>query len=172
MSDIDALRDAKPAGGGLFLSEFPAKIRVLTLDPRLSRDNYGNTRYAFVVWCYDDNKPHILNKGPSFYNRFIEIHNDDDFGANLRRIDVKITVSGKGKETRYTITPVGQPGDLSNELIKEAAEINLDAVIKNGVRLSEVNNGKKVPSSDIEPGQSDEDYPESDEPTNPEDIPF
>lgn len=158
-------------GGGLFLTEFPAKVRVLTLDPVVSMDNYGNTRYAFVVWCFDDNRPHILNKGPSFAKRFQEIHMDEDFGGDIRKVDVKITTTGKGKDTRYTITPFGAPYDLTNEQIKEAAAINLNSVIKNGIRLSEANQGKKVPSVEVEP--DDTVYEVSDgDPVNISDIPF
>jgi hypothetical protein len=168
----DALSQAK-FGGGLFLSEFPAKIRVLTLDPVVSRDDYGNTRYAFIVWSHDDNVPKILNKGPSFAKRFQEIHTDKDFGNDIRKIDIKITVSGKGKETRYTITPLATSEDLTNEQIKEAAAINLQSVIKNGIRLSEANKGTKVPTVDIEPEQTDEVTDVDDgEPINLDEIPF
>lgn len=168
----DALSAAR-FGGGLFLSDFPAKIRVLTLDPVVSNDNYGNTKYAFVVWCHDDNKPHILNKGPGIAQRLSEIHTDPDFGGDLRKIDLKITTNGKsGIEIRYTITPVGAPYQLPAEQIKEAATINLESVVKNGIRLSEVNQGKRIPSANLEPESTDEIAEVDDAPINLDDIPF
>lgn len=168
----DALGAAK-FGGGLFLSDFPAKIRVLTLDPLVSMDNYGNTRYAFVVWHHDENKPKILNKGPSFAKRFQEIHLDEDFGSDVRKIDLKVTVSGTGKETRYTITPIGNPYDLPNEKVKEAASVQMQSVIKNGIRLSELNNGAKVPANEVglEPQDTVVDV-NDDEEISLNDIPF
>lgn len=169
--ETDAL-SAASFSGGLFLSGFPAKIRVLTLDPIISTDNYANTRYAFVVWCHDDNKPHVLNKGPSFAKRFQEIHMDEDFGGDIRNIDLKVTISGKGKDTRYTITPVGTSYGLRPDQIKEASEIKLDLVIKNGIRLSEANKGKKVPSSNVEPDGVDGIVEVTDDPINLDDIPF
>lgn len=172
MAEIDALRDAQPVkGGGLFLSEFPARIRVLTTNPIVSKDNYGNTRYAYVVWCLDDNKPHVINKGPSVHNQFLAIHQDPDYGSDIRKIDLKIVVSGKGKETRYTVNPLPETKELTNEQIKQAAEVNLDNVIKNGIRLSEFNQGEKVPSSDTEPEDTVYEVT-GDEDINPDGIPF
>lgn len=155
----DALSGAK-FGGGLYLKDFPAKIRVLTLDPMVY--NYmGNTVYAFIVWNQTDQKPQILAKGPGFAKRFQEIHMDEDFGANVRRIDIKITTNGKsGMETRYTITPIGVPQDLANDQIQEASSVNLEDKIKEknpgALRLSQINAGEQLAPSQSQELTSDE----------------
>lgn len=174
MDEVDAMRGAKPAnGGGLFLTDFPAKIRVFTLDPLLAQDKFGNTRYAFVVWHFDEDKPKILNKGPSFYNRFLAIHNDEDWGADIRKIDIKITAEGSGKDTRYSISPLPKSESLTNDQIREAAKIRLEDVIKNGVRLSEINKGARVPTIQLEPEFTQSDAGEMDgAEVNLNDIPF
>lgn len=184
MAEQDALSGGN-FGSGLFLSEFPAKIRVLTVDPLVYNDSFGNTKYAFIVHNIDSNKPQILDKGAGFAQRFKEIHLDEDFGGNIRGIDLKVTTNGaQGKEIRYTITPIGTPHQLTNDQIKEAAKIDLEAVIKkknpNALRLSEINAGAAVPPSvnDQAPEPSDPNPTAppienlNGEPINLDDIPF
>lgn len=186
MAEQDALGDAK-FGGGLFLSDFPAKIRVLTVDPMVYNDNFGNTKYAFIVFNIEDNKVQILDKTAGFPKRFQEIHLDSDYGNDVRGIDLKITTNGaQGKEIRYTINPLGEPKALTQEqlkVIKEAA-INLEDVIKKknpgALRLSEINGGKKLGPAlndqPIEPSKKADDditiEDIGDEPIDLDDIPF
>lgn len=151
MSETDALGNAK-FGSGVFLTDFPVKIRVLTLDPLVHTDNYGNTRYAFVVYNVDENIVQVLDKGPGFASSFQSIHTDEDLsGGDIRRIDVKIKTNGKsGKETRYEFNTVGTPSDLTQEQLKviKDSSVDLDTIIKknspNALRLSEINAGKKL----------------------------
>jgi len=168
----DALSTGK-FGNSIYLSDFPAKVRVLTTDPVVHLDKYGGTKYAFIVWSYDDERPMILDRGPSFSKRFQQIHNDKDFGGNIQRIDLKITTNGKsGQNIRYNIDPVGSPSDLAPEKVREAARIKLDEKIDNGIRLSKVNEGAKIPGAveDEDVGLDDTDH--SDDPINLDDIPF
>lgn len=180
MADTDALRAAK-FSTGLFLKDFPAKIRVLTTDPMVYMDKFGGTKYAFVVFNLNENKVQILSQGPGFASRFQEIHSDEDFGANIQTIDLKITTNGKsGIEVRYTIAPVGSPYSLSKEQLASIvnSNINLEEAIKknspNAVRLSEINAGKEVPQADeVEPEATQDVVIEDiDEPINLDGIPF
>lgn len=154
MPENDALRSAK-FNTGLFLRDFPAKIRVLTTDPLVYMDKFGGTKYAFIVFNLNEDKVQVLTQGPGFASRFQEIHLDDDFGGNIQGIDLKVTTNGKsGIEVRYTIAAVGAPHNLTKEQLDSivASNIDLDAVVKknnpNALRLSEVNAGKKIVSSD------------------------
>lgn len=169
----DALSEGK-FGNSLYLRDFPAKVRVLTVDPVVHMDKYGGTRYAFVVWSFDEDRPFILDRGPSFSTRFKQIHVDPDFGGNIQRIDLKISTNGKsGQDVRYSIDPLGSPYDLSPDKIRKAAAINLDEKIENGIRLSRVNKGERVPGSK-EPEDEvgiDDQLPDSG-PLNLDDIPF
>lgn len=157
MAEVDALSAAK-FGGGQYLTDFPCKIRVLTRDPMVYVDKFANTRYAFAVYDIENEKVLILNKGAGFAKRFAEINADADFGADVRRVDLKITTNGKpGIEVRYSITPVGSPSDLPANIVKDimAQGFDLAEVIKknnpNALRLSAINNGAKVKEPDLEP---------------------
>lgn len=125
-------------GSGLYLSEFPAKIRVLTTDPVVHmEEKYGSTKFAFVVWNHDLGKAQILDRGSSIAKQIQELHLSDDWGGNIQAVDIRINSTGEGKDTRYTVTPLPNSKPLTNEQIKEAAGIDLMAKIKNGVRMSE-----------------------------------
>jgi hypothetical protein len=185
MAETDALKDAN-FGSGLFLNEFPAKVRVLTLDPLVYNDQYGNTKYAFVVFNLDLNKVQIIDKTSGFANRFKEIHLDEDFGGDIRKLDLKITTNGKqGIEIRYNIVPIGDPKDLTQDQLKviKDANVDLEAIIKKkapgALRLSEVNAGQKP--GGVEDGTEPADTAKEedvviedigDEPINLDDIPF
>lgn len=183
MPETDALSSAK-FGGGQFLTDFPCKIRILTRDPMVYTDKYANTRYAFAVYDIENEKVLILNKGPGFAKRFQEINSDPDFGGDVRKVDLKITTNGKsGLETRYTISPVGTPGDMSATAVKAvmAQGFDLAEAIKknnpNALRLSEINSGAKVPEHvepTLEPSETTEPVTieDLDEPVNLDNIPF
>jgi len=180
MSEVDALRSAK-FNTGLFLRDFPAKIRVLTTDPMVYMDKFGGTKYAFIVFNLNENKVQILTQGPGFASRFQEIHSDDDFGGNIQTIDLKITTNGKsGIEVRYTIAPVGSPHSLTQDQLSVimASNVDLEETVKknspNAIRLSKVNSGEKVAAADeVEPSNDVviEDLDE-DQAINLSEIPF
>lgn len=179
MTETNALAEAK-FSGGLYLKDFPAKIRVLTRDPMIYVDSFANTKYVFAVFNLDEQKVQILDKGPGFAQRFQEINSDEDFGGDIRKIDLKITTNGKsGIEIRYTITPVGEPSDPSKEQVAKIVEGGFDLAEKvrknnpNAIRLSEANAGKKVKSlEETEPEDSVTIEDVGNEPINMDDIPF
>lgn len=152
---VDALSLYEPKEGGLYLklkSGEPVTLRVLTLDPVASKDKWGNTRYAFVVWNWNENRAQILQKGGSVLKQLVEIHRDDSFDA-LNKIDIKVTVTGEGLETRYSILPLPKARQLTAEMVEEAKQINLDDKIEYGIRLSASNSGEPIPSNpDAEEG--------------------
>lgn len=179
--DSNPLAAAK-FSSGLFLSDFPAKIRVLTRDPMVYNDKFGNTRYAFIVYNLDEERLQILNKGPGFAQEFQRIDSDNDFGGDIRRVDVKITTNGKqGINIRYKFDVIGDPYDLSKEQMKSIMESNikLDEVIQKNSpgakRLSEINAGAKIGGEELEPAGAKDDIvieDIGDEPINLDDIPF
>lgn len=178
---MDPLAQADvPQSTGLFVKledGKPIKIRVLTTDPLVNMDKFGNTRYSFIVWNFTAGRAQILQKGVSIFKRIKELHTDEDYGANIKKIDLKVTATGTGKDTRYTVDVLPKTTPLTNEQIKEAAAIDLEEKIENGIRLSEINKGGKVPGSlmdeiDINSGFPDRSENEEEEEIDLNDIPF
>lgn len=178
-------------GSGLFLKWQAGKsltLRVLTVDPIVSNEEFEDkqtgektprTRFAFIVYNFTDSKAQILQTTPTIARKIGELHTDPDFGANIRKIDIKITPTGEGLERRYDIQVLPTPRTLTNEQVQEAQAINLDDKVQ-GVRMSQYN--PKNPSSlssvpvakeepaPVVPDRVIEDI--TDEPINLDDIPF
>jgi len=150
MAEKDALRDKNipGSGGGLFtkLTEGnPIKLRVLTTDPMVTRDKWGNTRFAFVVWNYTEEKAQILNKGSSIASEIKRLHLDEDYGANIQEIGIKITTKGQLKDTRYSVDPLPNIEKLTKKQLEELKKVDLEKAVKNGVRLSELESEEDIP---------------------------
>jgi len=154
MANTNPLRDLRFSdnSGSSFLSSFPAKIRVLSTDPLVSIDKYSNTRFAFAVWSYDEEKAMILNKGASIARPIQQIDADTDYGMDVTAVDLKITTSGEGKDTRYTVQVLPKAQELTADQVKEVHDLdnNLNKIIKNGVRASEYNKGTELPAADTD----------------------
>ena len=172
--EVDALRDKKiETGGGLFVKTVegtPIKLRVLTVDPVVSKDPYGGTKFAFIVWNYTENRAQILNKGGSVAKEIQRLHLDEDYGANIQKMGIKITTTGQLKETRYSVDPLPNVEELTKEQIEEAKKIKLDEVIKMGIRYSKLTSTDDltVPENDSEDVVIDD----VDEEVDLSDIPF
>lgn len=183
--EVDALGAAK-LGGGLYLkgSEIPTtgiKIRVLTRDPMVFNDKFGNTKYVFAVYNITEDKVQIFTQGPGVVAQLQKINADPDFGGDIRKIDIKVTTNGKsGIEIRYTLQPVGIPSELSKEAVKTIVSNGFDLAEKTkknnpgALRLSEVNAGKKLaePEEGVEPEDTVDNDVDNDTPINLDEIPF
>jgi len=159
-------------------------LRVLTVDPVVSQVEYTdkktgdvtlNTKFAFVVYNFTDEKAQILQATPGMAKRIGDLHNDPDFGGNIRNIDIKITPTGEMLERRYEIQVLPKARPMTNERITECAAIKLDDEIENGQRMSFYDPGKAT-SATAKSGVDDEYVPPTDteieEPINLSDIPF
>lgn len=137
-------------GSSDFIKQFPVKIRILSTDPLVNLDKYGGTKFAFAVWSYDEKKAMILNKGASIVKGIQQIDADEDYGSDVTAVGIKILSSGEGKETRYSVNVLPKAGELTAEQIEQVKKLdsNLTKIIKNGVRASEYNTGKKPKAED------------------------
>ena len=125
----------------------PLKLRVFTTNPVISKDTYGNTRYSFAVWNYEEERPMVLSKGTSIARPLSQLHNDEDYGADITKQDVKITPTGEELERRYTINVLPKPQDLPEDAVQALWDLdaNLDKIIKNGIRADQFNEGTELP---------------------------
>lgn len=150
MSETDALSTfdfSKVGGGSLFLkfeAGKPVTLRVLTVDPVVTTKEFENTdgevnistQFHFIVYNFTAEKAQILSASPSVARKIGELHVDEDFGSDIRKIDIKISPTGEKLQRKYDIQVLPQTKTLSNEQIKECAAIKLDEVVKNGSRMS------------------------------------
>lgn len=136
---VDSLATYEPKGGGLFLkvnSGEPVTLRVLTLDPLVSTDKWGGTKYAFVVWNWSEGKAQIWQTTPGNLKKLTAIHRDEDFEP-LNKVDIKVSATGEMLEKRYEVLALPKAKELTREMVEEAQGIKLEEVINGGSRLSE-----------------------------------
>lgn len=179
---MDPLREfqfREGGGDGMFFKIAKGeskKIRVLTTDPVINTDKYGGTKFAFIIYNHDESKAQILNKGASIARPIQQIHADEDYGADVQKIDLKITSTSTGpeeKDVEYSVNPLMKQEHLTEEQIAEAKEINLDKIV-DGIRMSEaVKNPEKT--KDLEkskPEETKESIIEDDDDIDLSEVPF
>lgn len=187
MSENDALKQfdwSGYAGNGLFLrfvAGKPVTLRVLTVDPIVTTKEFTNadgeinlaTQFSFIVYNFTDEKAQVLSASPSVARKIGEIHGDDDFGGDIKKVDLKITPTGEKLQRKYDIQVLPKTNLLTTEQIRECAAIKLDEAVKDGTRMSlykpqEANQSPDEPKEDEEPQIEDI----GDDPINLDDIPF
>lgn len=174
-----------PKNKGLFTTfedgdEF--KLRVLTTDPVVSTKEFtaanGDvniaTKFAFIVYNFTMGKAQILNAGATITKEIQRIHQDEDFGANIKTVDIKVTATGSQLNRKYTVNVLPKAETLTNEQINECKAIDLDGKIEGGQRMSFYKPDDAVDQSPAKVDKEDEPVIEdiSDDPINLDDIPF
>ncbi len=175
----------------------PVTVRVLTVDPivtnesfedRTTKEQVSTTKFSFIVYNWTIKKAQILKATPNMAKQIGELHTDEDFGADIRKIDLKVTPPNKGEIKAYEIKVLQTAKDLTNDIVKECAAIKLDEQVK-GDRMSFYKPQEPVTDEEEGPGHAkarqtaanignkDEGEEEviediGDEPINMNDIPF
>ena len=177
---------SKFTGGGLYVkfeAGKPLTLRVLTTDPIVSTKEFTDpkteevtlsTKFSFIVYNWTDEKAQILSASPGVAKKISELHVDDDFGANIRNIDIKITPTGEQLRRKYDIQVLPKTQKLTSDQIKEAQGIDLDEKVE-GDRMSIYDPEERAASAEVASASKDEDTEIediNDEPINMDDIPF
>ena len=150
MAEKDALSTfdfSKVTGGGLFVKFTPGEsltLRVLTTDPIVANESYEDkrtnetivgTKFSFIVYNWTEGRAQIWKATPNTAKRLGELHIDPDFGANIRKVDIKVTAPEKGEIKAYEIQVLPTAKTLTNEMITEAQAIKLEEKVE-GDRMS------------------------------------
>lgn len=141
-------KEGNGEGGSEFI-KFKAgesvKVRVFTTNPTIHINNYGKEQISFAVWNWDEDKAMILSKGPSIARQISHLHQDDDFGADITLVDIKILATGEGMDREYSINVLPKAQDISDAQIEALKELDakLSTIFKGSVRAEEYNNGIK-----------------------------
>lgn len=168
---MDSLSNFK-SKGGLYLrfqNGDEVRLRILTIDPLVSESSWENndgetvvsTKYAFIVWNWDENKAQIVQVGPGLVKRFKQIHTSKNFG-DIRKLDIVISATGESLQRRYDVQVAQTNGTLSRDMVNEAATIKLEDNIQDiKGRLSELEGDSEDSASQDEDIPVVEDQPKS-----------
>lgn len=141
-----------------FKADTPVKIRVWSVNPVVHDTTYTDpqtgevsvsTKYAFAIWNFTEKREQVLDAGVTITRAINKLHNDEDYGSDITKVDVKISPTGEKLERRYDINVLPKPTALSGEQETRLQELDarLDEIVKNGIRAEAYNNGM-VPRGD------------------------
>jgi hypothetical protein len=174
----------------VFLKFEPGKsvvVRVLTTDPIIFNTSFEDkktgetvvtTKFAWVVFNFTANAAQVMQTTPNLTKKLQDLHNDPDFGSNIKSIDIKITPPEPGVIAAYDVQVLPKSQQLTDEQIKECMKINLEELFKEkgGHRMSFYNNKKRknnILDNELEPESEPETSEKiEEEPINLDDIPF
>jgi hypothetical protein len=152
----------KPSSGeGIFLrlkDGDKVKLRIAS-DPVITVYKAGDKpRYAWLVYNRNDKKAQVYNAGVSVYNQIADL--TEEWGEPTE-FDITIKRTGSGlQDTEYSVVPVKNSDDLTQEQEEEINKLNLRDLTK-GKWLSEYVADKKLPEPIMgsEPELTDDDAP-------------
>ena len=85
---------------------------------------------AFVVYNYDEERVQVMNiTQKSLKEQLLALARDTDFG-DPKDYDIKITKSGKGLETTYTVMALWRAEFTNSKALEEAQAVNLEALFE------------------------------------------
>lgn len=171
MAEVDALGSfdfSKVTGGGLFLkweAGKPITMRVLTTNPVVSSETFEDkatgevnitTKFNFVIYNWTDSKAQILSATPAMAKKITELHLDTELtGGDIKTVDIRISPTGEKLNRRYDVQVLPKAKDLTNDIINECKEINLDEKVQ-GDRLSVYEPAKYQPSEETKKAIAEE----------------
>lgn len=191
MSDNDALANfdfTNVTKAGVYLkfeAGKPVVVRVLTTDPIIYNTSFEDkktgetvvsTKFAWIVYNFTAKAAQVMQTTPNLAKKLQELHNDPDFGSDLKAIDLKITPPAPGEIKAYDVQVLPKAQELTQDHLKELKKIDLDKLFedKGGIRMNSYDPKTfKAASVQAEAEEADEVVEDvSDEPINLDDIPF
>lgn len=167
MSETDALstfdfsKVMKPGVWLKFVPGEPFTLRILTTDPLVTSESYEDkrtgetrvdTKFSFIVYNFTLDKAQVLKTTPKTAQRIAEIHLDDEYGADIRKVDVRITPPEKNEIKAYLVEVLQKTRTLTNDQIKEAQAISLEDLMPDGGRMSFYDKDKENRKQQETPG--------------------
>lgn len=100
------------------------------------------TRYAWTVFCYDEDKAAIFEQGITFFRKLANLAKDEEWG-DPSTYDIKVRREGTGTETEYHLNPSPAKSKLTAEQLEKVAKINLAGSYPDAISLEDAAKGKK-----------------------------
>lgn len=162
--DLDQFR--KPS---VYLKFEPGKavvVRVLSTDPVMYNTSFEDkktgeqivtTKFAWTVYNFTAKAAQVMQTTPNLSKKLQELHNDPDFGGDLKKMDLKITPPAPGVIAAYEVQVLPKTQEMTQEQVKEAMKIKLDELLKDkgGVRMSSYD-PKKFKAASLQPSEAAE----------------
>ena len=101
----------------------------------------ASTRYAWTVFCYDEDKAAVFEQGVTFFRKLANLAKDEEWG-DPSTYDIKVRREGTGTETEYHLNPSPAKSKLTAEQLEKVSKINLLSVYQGSISLEDASKGK------------------------------
>lgn len=152
---VNVYKEYKPptSDGGLFHKFEDGKTYIVRIasDPVVYQSDFTatngevttSTKYAWLAWNVEGQHPIILQVPVTAYKKIAAFASDDDYG-DPKNYNLKITRTGTGLDTEYTVTPSPKQTPLAEvegaeNAKEEIAKLDLIELISKGQGVSHVN---------------------------------
>lgn len=143
-----------PSEGGMFLKFEDGEINHLRLgsEPYIFTSSFTDkvtgettisTKYAWKAWNYGNSLAQVIQLPVSGFRQIQDLAVDPDWG-DPTVYDIKITRTGKGLTTKYSVVPNPNKSALGKEEKEALDAIRVGEAVK-GVPLSQVADGADLP---------------------------
>jgi hypothetical protein len=168
-------------GDGLFLkTEGGNTYRLIILSNAFHHitefEDRISDRYAWAVYNTEEKKIQVLDKGISVFKQVYALAVDDDWGYPQHDYDIKLTHTGSGLDTEYSLLPGKKLNDVeaTKKLLAEAEKIDFQKLFGGGNWIDEETEDRGDDSGKDEAPLDDDVIIDDvdDEPVDLSDVPF
>lgn len=92
-------------------------------------------RYAFIVWNHTDNEAQVWQVSRKIFETLRSLHRDKDWVGGLEKNDIKVTRSGKGTETTYSISYAPKSEPLTSEQESQLIDVDVERMVAGAEKL-------------------------------------
>lgn len=102
-------------------------LKETTIDELFENSDYEiRERYAFIAWNFETEQAEVWQVSRKLFDNLRTLHRDEEWEDGLDSNDVKVTRTGKGTETTYTVNYARKSEPLTTD--QEQQILNLDVL--------------------------------------------
>ena len=111
-------------------------LEETTIDSLFDNEDFEiRERYAFVIYNWTTKQPEVWQVSRTVFNQLRMLNRDEDWTGGLEENDIKVTRTGAGTDTTYTINFVKDSQELTTELANQMLDLDVERMVASAVKL-------------------------------------
>lgn len=111
-------------------------LKETTIDKLFEDEDYEiGERYAFVIYNHTTEQPEVWQVSRTVFNNLRTLHRDEDWDGGLPANDIKVTRTGKGTDTTYTMSFAPKSEPLNPQQEAELLEVDVEKMVAGSEKL-------------------------------------
>lgn len=128
------------SGGFLKIDDGQTVVIRIASEPVIFNSEFKgktSTRYAWAVYNHDEGIAQVFSQSGTFFKNLAVFANDDEYG-DPTTYNIKVTRTGTGTDSSYTIVASPKKAPLTKEQQEAVEEIDIIKAIQSGPGVSNV----------------------------------